>query len=62
MGWKFLIGRSVSPELRGDIHQAIGESGGVDAVLELMTMRLAPDQVLVAARVDPADDLTPGGP
>ena len=28
-------------------------------VLELLTMRLAPDQVLVAARVDLADDLTP---
>jgi len=56
---EFLIGRSVSPELREAINRSIGESDGVDAVLELMTMRLAPDQVLVAARVDLADDLTP---
>jgi cation diffusion facilitator family transporter len=56
---EYLIGRSVSPELRADITRAIDDADGVDAVLELLTMRLAPDQVLVAARVDLADDLTP---
>jgi divalent metal cation (Fe/Co/Zn/Cd) transporter len=56
---EFLIGRAVSRELREDISRAIGDAEGVDAVLELMTMRLAPDQVLVAARVDLADDLSP---
>ncbi len=54
-----LIGRAVSPELRDDIEQAINEADGVDAVLELLTMRLSPDQVLVAARVDLADDRSP---
>jgi cation diffusion facilitator family transporter len=54
-----LIGRAVSPELRHDIEQAINEADGVDAVLELLTMRLSPDQVLVAARVDLADDRSP---
>lgn len=56
---EYLIGRSVSPELREDITRAIDEADGVDAVLELLTMRLAPDQILVAARVDLADDLSP---
>jgi cation diffusion facilitator family transporter len=56
---QYLIGRSVSADMREDITGAINEADGVDAVLELLTMRLAPDQVLVAARVDLADDLSP---
>jgi cation diffusion facilitator family transporter len=56
---QYLIGRSVSVDLREDLTGAINAADGVDAVLELLTMRLAPDQVLVAARVDLADDLTP---
>jgi cation diffusion facilitator family transporter len=56
---QYLIGRSVSAELREDITAAINDADGVDAVLELLTMRLAPDQVLVAARVDLADHLSP---
>ena len=56
---QYLIGRSVSADLRKDLTGAINAADGVDAVLELLTMRLAPDQVLVAARVDLADDLTP---
>jgi cation diffusion facilitator family transporter len=56
---KYLIGRSVSAGMREDITDAINEADSVDAVLELLTMQLAPDQVLVAARVDLADDLTP---
>lgn len=56
---EYLIGRAVSPELRDDIARTIDEADGVDAVLELLTMRLSPDQVLVAARVDLADDRSP---
>jgi cation diffusion facilitator family transporter len=56
---QYLIGKAASPELRSDIADAIGESEGVDTVLELMTMRLSPEEVLVAARVDLADHLTP---
>ena len=56
---RFLIGRSVSPAMRQELTDAINDAEGVDAVLELLTMRLAPDQVLVAARVDLADHLSP---
>jgi cation diffusion facilitator family transporter len=56
---QYLIGKAASPQLREEIGDAIRDTPGVDAVLELMTMRLSPDQVLVAARVDLADDLTP---
>lgn len=56
---QYLIGKAASPRLRQQIGDLIRETPGVDAVLELLTMRLAPDQVLVAARVDLADDLTP---
>jgi cation diffusion facilitator family transporter len=56
---QYLIGKAASPELQRKIADAIGEAEGVDDVLELMTMRLSPDQVLVAARVDLADHLTP---
>ena len=38
----------------------INESLGVDVVVELLTMRLGPDDVLVAARVD-VDDAASGG-
>jgi divalent metal cation (Fe/Co/Zn/Cd) transporter len=53
-----LIGRSVSPKMREELTRAITGADGVDAVLELLTMRLAPDQVLVAARVDLSDGLS----
>jgi cation diffusion facilitator family transporter len=56
---QYLIGKAASPGLRSGIVEAITEAEGVDAVLELMTMRLSPEQVLVAARVDLADHLTP---
>jgi cation diffusion facilitator family transporter len=56
---EFLIGKAASPELRQAIAEAIRDTSGVDAVLELLTMRLSPDQVLVAARVDLNDELTP---
>ena len=56
---QYLIGKAASPELREAISEAIRGTSGVDAVLELLTMRLSPDQVLVAARVDLNDELTP---
>src|SRR4051794_13942430 len=56
---QYLIGKAAPPGLRDDIAEAIRDAHGVDAVLELLTMRLSPDQVLVAARVDLTDDLTP---
>jgi cation diffusion facilitator family transporter len=55
----YLIGKAAAPELRAGIVEAVREADGVDSVLELMTMRLSPEQVLVAVRVDLADHLSP---
>jgi cation diffusion facilitator family transporter len=54
-----LIGQAASPELRDGIGEALRETASIDTVIELMTMRLSPDEVLVAARVDLADDMSP---
>jgi cation diffusion facilitator family transporter len=54
-----LIGKAVSPEMQRGIVDLIGHADGVDAVIELLTMRLAPDQVLVAARIDLSDGFSP---
>ncbi len=56
----FLIGQSVDEGLRDGIHHEIESAPGVDKVVEVLTMRLAPDEVLVAARVD-LDDAASGG-
>ena len=56
---QYLIGKAATPELQSEIAGVIAEAEGVDSVMELMTMRLSPEEVLVAARVDLADHLTP---
>jgi cation diffusion facilitator family transporter len=56
---QYLIGKAAPVGLREDISGLITSTESVDSVLELLTMRLAPDQVLVAARVDLADHLSP---
>ncbi len=56
---QYLIGKAASSELQDGISQVLTDADGVDSVLELMTMRLSPDEVLVAARVDLADHLSP---
>jgi cation diffusion facilitator family transporter len=58
---QYLIGKAASPEVRAGIVEAMRETDGIDSVLELMTMQLSPEQVLVAARVDLADHLSPEG-
>jgi cation diffusion facilitator family transporter len=55
-----LIGESVPEDVRQGLTKVITESPGVEAVVELLTMRLGPDDVLVAARVD-VDDTATGG-
>lgn len=55
----YLIGMAASPEVTREIAKRIAASDGIDDVLEVLTMRLSPDQLLVAARVDLADDHTP---
>jgi cation diffusion facilitator family transporter len=56
----YLIGQAVSEELRHGIQDEIAKAPGVDEIVEVLTMRLAPDEVLVAARVD-LDDTSSGG-
>ena len=45
--------------MQREIAALIRETDGIDAVLELLTMRLAPDQVLVAAKIDLASGYSP---
>ncbi len=47
-----LIGESADPELRLDIQHLVGQHPEVDAVLEMLTMQLSPDDVLVAMKID----------
>lgn len=49
--------RDADPALRAVV--LIRNIEGMDGVLEMLTMRLAPDQVLVAARVDVASTFSP---
>jgi cation diffusion facilitator family transporter len=56
---QYLIGKAAPRELREAVAEAIRDADGVDSVLELMSMRFSPDEVLVAARVDLADHLSP---
>jgi cation diffusion facilitator family transporter len=55
-----LIGQALPDRTRKGISDAITGSRGIDTVVELLTMRLSPDEVLVAARVDLVDE-TRGG-
>jgi cation diffusion facilitator family transporter len=55
-----LIGEAIPETEREVITKIITESAGVEVVVELLTMRLGPDEVLVAARVD-VDDSASGG-
>ncbi len=55
-----LIGEALPEAKREGLTRVINESIGVDVVVELLTMRLGPDDVLVAARVD-VDDTATGG-
>ena len=55
-----LIGEAIPKEDRDGLTRVINETAGVDVVVELLTMQLGPDDVLVAARVD-VDDSASGG-
>jgi cation diffusion facilitator family transporter len=55
---RLLVGQGVSPTTAAGISRVINESTGVDVLVELLTMRLGPEEVLVAARVDMEDDFT----
>ena len=47
-----LIGEALPQDAQDSIRRIIHESPGVDEVVELLTMRLSPEEVIVAARVD----------
>ncbi|HEY1323913.1 MAG TPA: cation diffusion facilitator family transporter, partial [Streptosporangiaceae bacterium] len=53
-----LIGRAADPEEQQTIREEIEQMPGVDALVELLTMHLGPDDLLVAARVDFSGDMT----
>ena len=53
-----LLGEALSQTIQDDIRRIITESPGVDSVVEVLTMRLGPDEVIVAARVDLDDTAT----
>jgi divalent metal cation (Fe/Co/Zn/Cd) transporter len=54
-----LIGRAARPEERDALERALREFAEVDQVVELLTMALGPNSLLVAARIDLADGLDP---
>jgi cation diffusion facilitator family transporter len=53
-----LIGEALPQPTQDAIRNTILESPGIDSLVELLTMRMSPDEVLVAARVDLDDDST----
>jgi cation diffusion facilitator family transporter len=55
-----LIGRSVDRETQQRIRAEIEATDGVDQVLELQTMHLGPDEVLVASRICFSDGISAG--
>ena len=54
---ELLIGRAAAPGLERLIREEIESRPGVDALLELRTMHMGPDSLIVAARIDLDDDL-----
>jgi cation diffusion facilitator family transporter len=58
--YELLIGRAADPEERAAIIAVLERHPGVVAVVDLFTMVLAPDRLLVAAHLDVADEGTGG--
>ena len=55
---EFLIGRAADPRDLHAIREEIEQTPGVDSLLELLTMYLGPEHMLVAARVAFTDDIS----
>jgi divalent metal cation (Fe/Co/Zn/Cd) transporter len=49
---ELLIGRAAGPQIQRLIREVIESQPGVDALLELRTMHMGPDSLIVGARVD----------
>ena len=56
-----LIGESASPEDRAAIRQSLAETATVDRVIHMRTQHFGPDQLLVALKVQFAEELTSVG-
>jgi cation diffusion facilitator family transporter len=56
-----LIGQAAPPRMRQEIRAELLAQPEVESVVELLTMMLGPGEVLVAAKVDFADDATGAG-
>jgi cation diffusion facilitator family transporter len=55
-----LIGRALPPDVQREIRAIIAAEPGIDEVPDLLSLRLAPEQVLVVATVDLDDSETTG--
>ena len=55
---KLLIGEGIDPQIREEIERAIRGVDGVEGLIELLTMHLGPEEVLVTADVRFSDDLS----
>jgi cation diffusion facilitator family transporter len=53
-----LIGEALPEEAQAAIRKTIVDSDGIDSLVEMLTMRMSPTEVLVAARVDLDDTST----
>jgi cation diffusion facilitator family transporter len=54
----YLIGRAANPRELGVIREEIERTPGVDQLVDLLTMYLGPEHLIVAARVAFADDIS----
>jgi cation diffusion facilitator family transporter len=52
-----LIGEAADPELRDQLYEELLAYDEINEVIEVLTMYLGPDQLLLAARIDFAPDL-----
>jgi cation diffusion facilitator family transporter len=55
---ELLIGRAADEEQLRAIRAEIEGTEGVDALVELLTMHLGPDRLIIGARVDLSDDIS----
>ncbi len=55
---EYLIGRAANPRELETIRNEIEKTPGVDRVVDLLTMYLGPDHLIVAARVDFSEDIS----
>jgi cation diffusion facilitator family transporter len=55
---EYLIGRAAGPRELGAIREEIEKTPGVDELLDLLTMYLGPEHLIVAARVAFSDDIS----